>query len=250
VVHSVVLSLCRRAGIIDLSHEVPAHDVRAGAAMLRRAAPYLVPGVILAVVDPGVGGKRRRVVLDCGRWQLVGPDNGLLVAAAGMLGGIRRAVEATDPGWWLPRPAMTFDGRDIFGPLAAHLCLGVDAERFGPRIEPEGLERFPDPIVGRTAEGTLLCEVDSVDRFGNVGLTARPPDLPGSDTGELTVRTGAGGTNRPARRVTSFAELGPEELGLLTDSTGHLALVLDRAQAATWLAVSPGDRIEIGPWPP
>ena len=248
MVHSVVLSLCRRVRIVDLSHEVPAHDVRAGAAMLRRAAPYLVPGVVLAVVDPGVGGKRRRIVLDCGRWQLVGPDNGLLVAAAAMLGGVRRAVEARDPGWWLPRPAMTFDGRDIFGSLAAHLCLGVDAERFGPRIDPEGLERIPDPVVTRTPEGALLCEVESVDRFGNVGLTARPPDLPAPGPDGFSVRTtGQDAATRPIRKVASFAELGPGELGLLTDSSGHLALVLDRAQAAARLAVAPGDRIEIAP---
>lgn len=247
MVHSVVLSLCRRARIVDLSHEVPAHDVRAGAALLRRAAPYLVPGVILAVVDPGVGGRRRRVVLDCGRWQLVGPDNGLLVAAATVLGGIRRAVEATDHGWWLPRPAMTFDGRDIFGPLAAHLCLGVDPERFGVRIDPAGLERFPDPVVTRTPEGALVCEVESVDRFGNVGLTARPPDLPDSGAGGLSVRTGPDGPGHPVRKVTSFAELGADELGLLTDSSGHLALVLDRAPAAARLAVARGDRIEIAP---
>ena len=247
MVHSVVLSLCRRARIVDLSHEVPAHDVRAGAALLRRAAPYLVPGVVLAVVDPGVGGKRRRVVLDCGRWQLVGPDNGVLVATAARLGGIRRAVEATDHGWWLPRPAMTFDGRDIFGPLAAHLCLGVDPERFGPRIDPDGLERLPDPVMARTPEGTLLCEVESVDRFGNVGLTARPPDLPESGSDTFSVRSQSGGRSHPARRVTSFGELGPEELGLLTDSSGHLAVVLDRARAAERLAVVPGDRVEIAP---
>ena len=244
----MVASLCRPARIIDLTHEVPAHDVRAGAALLRRAAPYLVPGVVLAVVDPGVGGKRRRVVLDCGRWQLVGPDNGLLVAAATMLGGIRRAVEATDHGWWLPRPAMTFDGRDIFGPLAAHLCLGVDPERFGPRIDPAGLERLPDPVVTRTPEGTLVCEVDGIDRFGNVGLNARPPDLPDAGSGALVVRCAPDGTGHPVRKVASFAELGPDELGLLTDSTGHLALVLDRAPAAARLAVAPGDRIEIGAW--
>ena len=241
----MVVSLCRRVRIIDLSHEVPAHDVRAGAAMLRRAAPYLVPGVVLAVVDPGVGGRRRRIVLDCGRWQLVGPDNGLLVSAARRLGGIRRAVEATDAGWWLPRPGMTFDGRDVFGPLAAHLCAGVDPERFGPAVDPDGLERFPDPVVEHTAAGTVVCEVESVDRFGNVALAARPPDLPASGSGALAAVVADG--RHPVRAVNSFAELEPGELGLLTDSSGHLALVLDRAPAAARLAVAPGDRIEIGP---
>ena len=244
MVHSVVLSICPSAVVVDLCHEVPPHDVRAGAGMLRRAAPYLAPGVVLGVVDPGVGGPRRRVVLDCGPVRLVGPDNGLLLPAAAALGGIRRAVEATDPRRLLTRPARTFDGRDVFGPVAAHLAAGVDPGLLGPDVDPSSLARLPDPLVQRLAGGVLRVEVVAVDRFGNVALAAAPGDL-GPPSPQLRVR--AGGRTERVRRVGAFAELEPGQLGLLTDSSGHLAVVLDRASAADRLAVGPGDRIEIAP---
>ena len=243
MVHSVVLSICPGVRIVDLCHEVPAHDVRAGAALLRRAAPYLAPGVLLAVVDPGVGGPRRRVVVDCGPVTLVGPDNGLLPPAADVLGGPRAVVDATDPSWWLPGRAATFDGRDVFGPLAAHVAAGADPASFGPAVDPAGLVRLPPPEVRPLGAGGLVCEVVAVDRFGNVELAARPEDLPAGVPDELHVTVG-GGRER-ARRVASFAQLEPGQLGLLADSAGQLALVLDRASAAARLAVAPGDRIEI-----
>lgn len=243
MVHSVVLSICPGVRIVDLCHEVPAHDVRAGAAMLRRAAPYLAPGVLLAVVDPGVGGARRRIVVESGPVTLVGPDNGLLPPAAEALGGAHRVFDATDPSWWLAHPAATFDGRDVFGPLAAHLAAGTDPASFGPAVDPASLERLPPPEVRPTGGGGVVCEVVAVDRFGNVELAARPEDLPDGCPDELHVTVGPD-TER-VRRVASFAELDPGQLGLLADSAGLLALVLDRASAAARLAVAPGDRIEI-----
>ncbi|HEV2368626.1 MAG TPA: SAM-dependent chlorinase/fluorinase [Acidimicrobiales bacterium] len=255
VVHSVVLTICPAARLVDLTHEVPPYDVAAGADTLVRAAPYLAPGVVLAVVDPGVGGPRRRVVLDCGRHLLVGPDNGLLAPAADALGGIERAFEAEDTRYWWPgSTARTFDGRDVFGPVAAHLACGVDPEAVGPAVDPASLVRVtgPDPDsdpglrpgLRPGADGWTVCAVAAVDRFGNVALHARPSDLEAD--GPVAVRP-PGGEEQMVRRVGTFAELEPGELGLIVDSSGRLALVLDRAPAAERLAVRPGDRIEIAP---
>ncbi len=142
VVHAVLRRLAPAAVVLDLSHAVAPFDVAAGSAMLVRAVPHLGPGVVLAVVDPGVGGGRRAVVLETAgdtgpRW-LVGPDNGLLVAAAELLGGVAAAVELAPPG---PGSARTFDGRDVFAPAVADLCSGTELHQLGARGRP----RLPLP---------------------------------------------------------------------------------------------------------
>src|SRR5205814_510379 len=114
--------------VIDITHEVPPHDVRAGSLALVRSVQYLAPGVVLGVVDPGVGTERRAIAVEVGGGDgvFVGPDNGLLASAVAMAGGASRAVELTDVRYHLPAPGPTFAGRDIFAPATAHLCNGVD----------------------------------------------------------------------------------------------------------------------------
>ncbi|HXW35820.1 MAG TPA: SAM-dependent chlorinase/fluorinase, partial [Acidimicrobiales bacterium] len=118
---------------VDLTHAIPPFDVRAGALTLARCAPHLGPGIVLAVVDPGVGTARRAIALesadDRGPRHLLGPDNGLLVWAAELLGGIRRAVEL-EASPMTPKSS-TFDGRDVFGPAAASLSRGTGIASLG-----------------------------------------------------------------------------------------------------------------------
>ncbi|HET7718313.1 MAG TPA: SAM-dependent chlorinase/fluorinase, partial [Acidimicrobiales bacterium] len=114
VVKGVLRTLAPHATVLDLTHEVPVHDVRAGALTLARSVQYLPPGVVLAVVDPGVGSDRRAVAVEVGDEQtavLVGPDNGLLAPAVAMVGGARRAVSLTNTDLHLPAPGPTFAGR-------------------------------------------------------------------------------------------------------------------------------------------
>ena len=141
VVHSVVRSIAPHAHVVDITHGIAAHDVRAGGLALARSAGYLCPGVVLAVVDPGVGTDRRAVAVEVGDGEsvLVGPDNGLLAPAVAMVGGAGRAVSLTDTAWHLQAPGSTFDGRDVFAPVAAHLATGVDLAELGDLIEPAGL---------------------------------------------------------------------------------------------------------------
>src|SRR5215475_14160532 len=126
---------------VDLAHEVPAYDVRAGSLTLGRATQYLCPGVVLAVVDPGVGTQRRGVAVEVGGGQsyLVGPDNGLLAGAVAMCGGATAVVELANPDYQLPAPGPTFAGRDVFAPAAAHLCNGVDLGDLGELLDPATL---------------------------------------------------------------------------------------------------------------
>src|SRR5690606_10018542 len=110
--HGVIASLAPTARVIDISHDVPPYDVRHGAAVLRRVAPYFPPAVCLAVVDRGVGTARRPVVLRAAPSLRVGPDNGVLAPAAEQLGGATEAYVLTNPEWRLPTVGATFHGRD------------------------------------------------------------------------------------------------------------------------------------------
>ncbi|MET0804465.1 MAG: SAM-dependent chlorinase/fluorinase [Acidimicrobiales bacterium] len=242
VVKSVIRSIEPAVAVIDITHEIPPYDIRAGSLALARAAQYLVPGVVLAVVDPGVGTTRRAVAVEVGNGQsvLVGPDNGLLAAAVGMVGGADRVIELTNADYHLPSPGATFDGRDLFAPVAAHLCAGVDLEEFGDSIEATSLQ--PGMIPLPFAEGeAVAAQVLWIDRFGNAQLNVGPDDV--EHLGDR-VRLVFGERSRLARRATSFAELGGD-VGLVLDSYGLLAVALDRHPAAVELALATGAEVKI-----
>lgn len=250
VVRAVLVRLAPGAPVVDLTHEVPAFDVRAGALALERAAPHLGPGVVLAVVDPGVGSYRRAVALAVDRPEgpsaLVGPDNGLLLPAADALGGISAAVVLPES---TGEDRVTFDGRDVFAPAAAALWRGAALADIGAAMSPRELMRLPEPRLQCT-DDAIEAEVLWVDRFGNVQLAATVVDgraarlVPGT-TAE--VRTGPAATT--ALVVRAFADLQAQgtagTLGLLVDANGHLALVCDRGSAATVLGVQAGDSVTV-----
>jgi len=248
VVHSVIRTLAPHVTVVDVTHDVPAHDVRAGGLALARSAQYLAPGVVLAVVDPGVGSDRRAVAVEVGDGAsiLVGPDNGLLASAVALVGGATRVIELTSIEHRLEAPGPTFDGRDVFAPAAAHLCLGVPLDALGPDIDPGGLRPGMLPLPQLEDDG-LGAEVLWVDHYGNVQLNLGPDDLaplgPESD-GRLTVRVEGSGP-RTARRVRAYGDLVPGELGLAVDSYGLLALVLDRRSAAAELGLGASDAVTL-----
>jgi S-adenosylmethionine hydrolase len=246
VVRSVIRSIAPHVTVIDVSHEVPPHDVRAGSLTLVRAVQYLAPGVVLAVVDPGVGTGRRGVAVEVGEdgeAVFVGPDNGLLAGAVSIVGGAGRAVELTNDAYHLPAPGPTFAGRDIFGPAAAHLCNGVDLTELGPEVDPLSLRPGLVPL-SRQQGDTLETEVLWVDRFGNMQLNVGPDDV--ESLGErVTLRWS--GNVRSALRVDTYQDLGPGQLGLLVDSYGLMAVVLEQASAADELGVNAGDALTLEP---
>jgi len=244
VVKSVLRQLARHAVVIDITHQLPPHDVRAGALTLQRAAPYLVPGVVLAVVDPGVGTTRRAVAVEVEhdpRWVFVGPDNGVLAPALDALGERGRAVSLGDRRRSVvgPPTGATFDGRDLFAPAAARLCTGADLADLGPLIDTASLVPGPRPSLVHKETG-VAAEVLWIDRFGNAQLAARPEDA--ADLGEL-VRLILPSGEVVARRVASFADIGPDQVGLVVDSSGMIAVALDRRSAAGELGLAAGDEV-------
>lgn len=248
VLHAVVRDIAPHVAVIDITHEIAPYDVRAGGLTLLRAAQYLPAGVVVAVVDPGVGTERRAIAVEVGEGAsvLIGPDNGLLAPAVSMCGGAGRVVELTSEQHRLPAPGATFAGRDIFVPAAAHLCNGVDLAELGPAVDPDSLLPAVLPIT-RTEQDGLHAEVLWVDRYGNAQLNVDPAELDAMDGCDEVVTLRFGGTVRTATRVDAYAELGTGRVGLVTDSYGLLSICLERASAADELRIAPGTPIVLAP---
>ncbi|MDE0607700.1 MAG: SAM-dependent chlorinase/fluorinase [Acidimicrobiaceae bacterium] len=244
VVHSVIRSIAPHVAIIDVAHGITPHDARAGGLALARAANYLCPGVVVAVVDPGVGTRRRAVAIEVGDGAsyLVGPDNGLLAPAVGLVGGATRAIELTSPDHRLPLAGgATFDGRDVFAPAAAHLCNGVPLEELGEAIEAAGL--VPGVLPVSQMEGDeLVAEVLWIDRFGNCQLNVDPVDVDQFGTTILVVMPN---TEKIGMRTEAYDQIPTGRAGLMVDSSGLLSLAVARGSAASEFDLAEGDEIRL-----
>jgi len=163
---AVVLNICPQARLVDISHNIEKFNIRMGAFVLASAVSYFPKDAIhVAVVDPGVGTKRRALLVEAKGAFFVGPDNGLLMLAAERLG-IRHVYNITNRRFMLSRVSHTFHGRDIFAPVAAHLAKGgCKPSDFGSEIRDYVVPRFVKPRLTRNA---LFGEVLHVDDFGNI----------------------------------------------------------------------------------
>lgn len=253
VVKAVIRDIAPHVGVVDLTHEIRPFDVRAGSLALARSIGYVPSGVVLGVVDPGVGTARRAVAIEVagGAGVLIGPDNGLLAPAVAMAGGAERAVELTNVEYQLEAAGTTFAGRDVFGPAAAHVCNGVDLLELGPEVDPVLLLPGTVPL-SRLEDDELVTEVLWVDRFGNAQLNIGPDDLPSTWGRQLQIRLGvptdpAGVTSRRAVRASHFAELSGGAVGLVLDSYGMLAIAIDQRSAADELGLAAGDQVVVVP---
>jgi hypothetical protein len=242
VCKAVVLGIAPDARIVDLGHEIPAHDVRAGALLLVRAVQYLPDdAIVLAVVDPGVGTDRRLVGVQAGERIFLGPDNGLLAPAVALAGGARSVVVLDHPEYRLPAPGPTFAGRDVLAVAAGYLARGVSLAELGHPTDPGGLVPGLVSLPERRPSGEITAEVWWVDHFGNCQLNVDPAELEESaaSPGDR-IEVHAGGTVRVARWVHTYSDAKPSELVLLVDSYGLVSLALDRASAAAELALHAG----------
>jgi S-adenosylmethionine hydrolase len=244
VCKAVIRELAPHATVIDLTHNIAPHDVRAGGLALARSAQYLPTGVVLAVVDPGVGTDRRAVAVEVagGQGVFVGPDNGLLAPAVAMAGGAERVAVLTNPDYQLPAPGPTFAGRDVFAPAAAHLCNGVDLADLGELIDAVSLRPGLVPLT-RIEDGAVVAEVLWVDRFGNAQLNVDPAEI--ELLGDV-VAVQIGSTTRTARRAATYDEIPAGAIGLVIDSYGLVSVALARRSAADELGLGAGDGVTLG----
>jgi S-adenosylmethionine hydrolase len=241
VVHGVIAKLSPDSRVIDIGHRFPRGNVRTAALALSRAIQYMPEGVCLAVVDPGVGTKRRALAAETVWGMFVGPDNGLLSPAVAMVGGASRVVSIENPETRIPSPGETFHGRDVFGPAAALLAAGDAAlEELGPVLDDDELVPLLLPLV--EVEGSQVSgEAWWVDHFGNVQTNIAPEDLAAIDlsSGD-TVTMKVGSTLHSVPWVSSYGDVGEGEVLLHVDSVGLMALAVRDARADEELNLAEG----------
>ena len=231
----VILGIAREARLVDVSHEVAAHDVTEGALALEAAAPFFPPGTVhLAVVDPGVGTDRRGLAVATDVALFVGPDNGLFTPF--LEGREWRAFELTAPEYRLRRVSRTFHGRDVFAPAAAHLALGLPPERLGPPLDDP--VRLHWPTV-REAHGAVAGTVLHVDRFGNLVTSIREEAF--ESFGAVSVRI----AGRGLPFVGTYGELMPGQAGALVGGSGRLEIAVREGSAATRLRARRGTPVVV-----
>jgi S-adenosylmethionine hydrolase len=233
------------AQIIDITHGIPPQAILQGALVLANTIGFMPVGVHLAIVDPGVGGPRRPLVLRDGESRIyVGPDNGLLLPAASRMG-ITAAHELANPDFALETISRTFHGRDLFSPAAAHLARGTALEELGPPIDPESLVRLdlPELVI---ADGAITATFLYLDSFGNIALNLTRDDVEGLGILSGTrVELELEGERYYAVMARTFADARAGDVILYEDSYKNMSLAISRGSAARMLHATPGQEIRI-----
>ena len=232
VVHGVIARIDPEVTVIDVVHEIPRGDVRAGALALLRAIQYLPEGVALAVVDPGVGTSRRPIAAQTEWGYFVGPDNGLLAPAVAMVGGADLVVGLEDPKFRIPAEGATFEGRDVFAPAAAVLASGqAEITDLGPEIPFDSVVPLMLPLV-EPDPAAAVGEVLWVDVYGNAQTNIAPDDLRSlklEQGDEVVVRIGAAEHRLPW--VKAYGDV-DDGAGLVhADSYGQIAIAVRGGRA-------------------
>lgn len=240
----VMLGLAPDARLIDITHEIPAFDIRRGALTWINVLPYMPVGIHVGVVDPGVGTARRPVALRVGRGDtLVGPDNGLLAAAAAALGGMIEAVELANEAFILQPRSNTFHGRDIFSPMAAALATGTPLAALGPALDLSSLVTLALPQPRWEGE-ELYGAVSYSDNFGNLRLNVSADDIAGwqlTDGDVVSVTLGQQRLAAPFLR--SFGSAPEGATAVILDSYRRLMVAINRGNAATTYGVGMDDAV-------
>jgi hypothetical protein len=240
---AVIISICPEAQIIDISHDIEKFNMRTGAFTLASAASYFPERTIhVAVVDPGVGTKRRSIIVEAQRYFYVGPDNGVLMLSA-QKEGIRRVCQISNPVLMLSKVSKTFHGRDVFAPAAAYLAKGKTLSEFGPEILDYVVPKFAEPEM---RGNELLGEVMHVDDFGNVISNISVEDLRKIGAKEgcfLTVKFG--GKVLRVRFCSTYGDVSVGQPLALLGSHDFLEFSVNQENAAKKFRVKIGDSVRL-----
>jgi S-adenosyl-L-methionine hydrolase (adenosine-forming) len=247
----VVLSLAPEAVLVDITHHIPRHDIAAGAFALAQAAPLFPPGTVhVAVVDPGVGGRRSDIVVEASGALYVGPDNGVLALAAR---GPRVAHRIERADFQRAQVSPTFHGRDVFAQTAGRLARGAHPRDVGPLLT--AIEELPMP--GRAGDGDRDDDLDDpaatagdsafvvhVDAFGNL-ITSWPGDRLAAGASTLDLCGPAAGARFRVQAVTTYADVAPGQLLIYVGSAGFVEIAVREGSAAVATGLARGDRIRL-----
>ena len=235
----VILRINPAATIVDISHEIPAGDIRAGAFSLASSYRFFGKGAVhVAVIDPGVGSSRRAIAVQTANYFFVGPDHGVLSWA--LRNEKIRAIHALEnQKYFLDSISQTFHGRDVFAPVAAHLSRGTPLDQLGPRLKEF---KTIDWLRPRRLRGRLEGEVVYVDRFGNA-IT----NLDGA-----SVRKEAKAAVRAVvaekwicPRVTYYEAVPAGAAAALIGSSGFLEISINGGSAAAQFGIRVGDPVTL-----
>jgi S-adenosylmethionine hydrolase len=231
IMKGVILGINPDVHLIDISHEIAPQHIREAAIVLEASYVYFPPQTIfLAVVDPGVGGGRRSIVVETPDYHFVAPDNGILGPVLDRTE-VRRVVHATEERY-LRRPvSRTFHGRDVFAPLTAWLARGTQASEMGASIDDYQRLQFPQPHV--LAGEALVGEVIYRDRFGNL-ITNMAEDWVRASWGPPPWRDVEAhiGTSIIHGLDSHYAQRSPCMLGLIINSWGRFEIFANEGSAA------------------
>jgi len=241
-VKGVILAICPQANIVDIAHHIAPHDIIQAAMALAAAAGYFPPGTVhAAVVDPTVGTDRRRIVALTEKAFFVGPDNGIF----GLVfrdQAPARIFSVENMQFALKGTATTFDGRDVFAPVAAYLANGLDPAEIGPEIENPVPLAWPDNVIG--ADG-ILGAVVTTDRFGNLISSIHYRDLPeGCASFVVSIKD----RRVPGPVVSYYQDAGQtagEGYYALFGSSGYLEIACPGGSAEKQLSARRGDIVEV-----
>jgi S-adenosylmethionine hydrolase len=242
-VKGVILGINPDATIVDISHDVGNYDIEAGAFHLARSAPYFPEGTVhVGVVDPGVGGSRRPIIIKAEKGYLVGPDNGLLIPAAGRLGR-EKVYEITNTDLLPKRVSEVFDGRDVFGPTGAHLSKGIPPEELGVEIhEYKILPGYTPKVSEKEIEASII----HVDGFGNLVTNVTYEKLEEMGVGgEAEFMVHLAGISLELPYVRRFSAVPVGELLLLVAGGGYLEIAANQGNARDRLGIGKGEKIRL-----
>jgi S-adenosylmethionine hydrolase len=238
VMKGVIAQINPNMEVVDLTHQIPPQNIAAARFCLMNAYPYFPEGTVhIAVVDPGVGGKRRAIAVQFADGFLVGPDNGIFSGVLAQNPAIA-AVELTNSQYWrTPEPSKTFHGRDIFAPVGAHLASGVSLQRLGVEIDPATLVQMNLEHCTQTKTGWSGC-IQYIDYFGNL-----VSNIPGDYTQGRKWVVQVSGLTIPGCDIYSEVQAG--EALALVGSHGWVEIAINSGNAHTQLQINLQDPLEV-----
>lgn len=241
---AVIYGICPSAKIVHLCHTIPGFDIKDGARMLEGVAK-IPKGFHICVVDPGVGTKRKGILIQTKRGDiLLGPDNGVLRPAAEFLGGIIGVFELAEKKYQSKVVSPIFHGRDIFATAAAHLANGISPESFGPRLDVKTLVNAPYQEA-RWEGDRMECEVIHINENGSLFLNIREEEFEKKlKIGEeLEINFGSKKISLPYQKT--FGEVPAGKPVLLNDDFGRVELAINQGNFAFTFDVKRGEKLMV-----
>jgi len=238
---AVILSISPKTKIVDITHNIGKFNTRMGAYTLAAACPYFPKGTIhVAVIDPGVGTKRKAILIQTKNAHFIGPDNGVLaLAAKGQ--GIKHIYRIENPKFMLPRISNTFHGRDIFAPAAAYLANGMPPSDFGREIHKIVMPKFAKIS---TRKRTLTGEVIHIDGFGNIITNLREKDCELMGI-KKTVKLKLKNTRLKLKLCKAYSEAKAQQPLAIIGSHNFLEISINQGNAAENFQTRVGDKVRL-----